>query len=319
MAPLIRDKFSVNSPASAIGFGWLSASLALSGSPVAATSLTFLEAKVLNPIETYSMIAGSRLGAAFIVLLIGFVYTLRGKKREISLGVGLLSLLVTQTMYLAVLPLGYSLLLNCWLQNLEIQASQEIVSPFEMVFDPIMGWVKSLMPASWIWLLFPLGFVFMLTSLSLVDKALPDFHLAETKVGRVNRLLYRPIVGFALGAAITSLTMSVSVSLSLLVPLSVRGYIRRENVIPYILGANITTFIDTLIAAALLANPAAVTVVLVQMISVSIVSLVLLLTSFRLYERTLERLASFIGARRSRLAIYILAILGIPFALIIFA
>jgi hypothetical protein len=40
-------------------------------------------------------------------------------------------------------------------------------------------------------------------------------------MGMVADLLYRPVVVFLVGAAVTSLTMSVSVSLSLLVPLSV--------------------------------------------------------------------------------------------------
>ena len=84
LAPLIRDWFSVNSPASAIGFGWLSASVALSGSPIAATALTFLDAGVITPTETFAMIGGSRLGAAFVVLVIGFIYILRGKTREIA-------------------------------------------------------------------------------------------------------------------------------------------------------------------------------------------------------------------------------------------
>jgi Na+/phosphate symporter len=114
------------------------------------------------------------------------------------------------------------------------------------------------------------------------------------------------------------LTMSVSVSLSLLVPLSARGYIRRENIIPYIMGANITTFDDTLIAAALLANPAAVTVVLVQMVSVAIVSMIILVLLFRYYERFLNNLVSRIGRRRRNLATYILFTLGIPFILLIF-
>jgi sodium-dependent phosphate cotransporter len=138
-------------------------------------------------------------------------------------------------------------------------------------------------------------------------------------LGQVHRLLYRPIVNFILGAGVTALTMSVSVSLSLLVPLSARGYIRRENVIPYILGANITTFIDTLIAAALLTNPAAVTVVLVQMISVTTVSLIILATSFQFYERTIERLVTIIGRRRRNLLVYIVLVLGIPLALLLFA
>jgi Na+/phosphate symporter len=315
LAPLVRNHFSVDSPASALGFGWLSASLALSGSPVAATALAFLDAQVLTPIEAFAMIAGSRLGAAFIVLLVGFIYLLRGQQREVSLGAGLLSLLVTQTTYIPVLALGFFILSRGWLQDWQVQAEQVVHSPLDQVIDPMVAAVQRFMPA---WILFPVGFVLIVFSLRLFDRILPDLHLKESNLGQVHHLLYRPVVTFALGAAITSLTMSVSVSLSLLVPLSARGYIRRENIIPYILGANITTFDDTLIAAALLANPSAVTVVLVQMFSVSVVSLITLLVGFRYYERFLNGLVSRIGQRRSYLLIYILLILCIPLGLLIF-
>jgi hypothetical protein len=68
----------------------------LSGSPVAATALSFHDAGLLDTSQTFAMIAGSRLGAAFIVLVVGFVHLLRGRQRMLSLGAGLLSLLVTQ-------------------------------------------------------------------------------------------------------------------------------------------------------------------------------------------------------------------------------
>jgi uncharacterized membrane protein YqhA len=83
------------------------------------------------------------------------------------------------------------------------------------------------------------------------------------------------------------------------------------------MGANITTFDDTLIAAALLANPAAVTVVLVQMVSVTIVAMFLLLLVFRPYERFLNRSVSKIGSRRRYLMGYLFLTLGIPFVLLI--
>jgi Na+/phosphate symporter len=166
--------------------------------------------------------------------------------------------------------------------------------------------------------LFPIGFVLLFFSLWLFDHVLPELHLEESRLGQVHHLLYRPVVTFLLGAGITALTMSVSVSLSLLVPLSARGYIRRENIIPYIMGANITTFDDTLIAAALLANPAGVTVVLVQMVSVAIVSMFILLLVFSSYERILNQLVSRIGNRRRYLVVYILLTLGIPFVLLIY-
>ena len=314
LAPIIRELFSVDSPASALGFGWLTASMVLSGSPIAATSLAFLDAEVLSPIESFAMIAGSRLGASFIVLLVGFVYVLRGRQRQISLGAGLVSLLVTQTMYIPVLAIGFFLLSRPWIQAWQIQTERSINSPLDRIFDPIVATLSQYMPT---WVLFPIGFGLLFFSLWLFDHVLPELHLEESQLGQIHHLLYRPLVTFLLGAGITALTMSVSVSLSLLVPLSARGYIRRENIIPYIMGANITTFDDTLIAAALLANPAAVTVVLVQMVSVAIVSMFLLLLVFRIYERLINQLVSHIGNKRRYLGLYIFLTLGIPFALLI--
>jgi sodium-dependent phosphate cotransporter len=313
LAPIFRNTFSVDSPASALGFGWLASSLLLSGSPVAATSLSLLDARVITPVETFAMISGSRLGAAFIVLLIGFVYMLQGKKRDISLGVGLTSLLVTQTIYPAILVGGFLFLSKGWLNHWHYTSHFGLNSVMGAFVTPLVDLLKSFLPTG---MLFPIGFALMVGSLWLFDHAIPEINLQKTNLSMINHLLYRPTVTFLLGAALTSLTMSVSVSLSLLVPLSVRGFIRRENIIPYIMGANITTFVDTLVAAALLSNPAAVTVVFVQIISVSFVCLVILLTSYRFYVRTIERLVKVIGKNRPHLFIYLALIFGIPFLLL---
>ena len=66
---------------------------------------------------------------------------------------------------------------------------------------------------------------------------------------------------FLAGCAVTTLTLSVSVSLTLLVPLVAKGHVRRSNTLPYIAGANITTMVDTLVAAILIGNQDAVRVV----------------------------------------------------------
>ena len=232
LTPFIRNEFSVDSPASALGFGWLGANLAMSGSPVAATALALLDGGTLSVIEAFAMVAGSRLGAAFVVLIIGVIYMLRGKHRNLSLSVGLLSLLVTQTIYPFVLLLGGVILSNGWLQRFRVEASHEMQSPIALFFDPAIHFLERGLPT---WVFLPAGFLLILFSLWLFDRAIPELHLNSTQMGLVDHLLYRPAVTFVLGAVLTSLTMSVSVSLSLLVPLSVRGYIRRENVIPYIL------------------------------------------------------------------------------------
>jgi Na+/phosphate symporter len=131
------------------------------------------------------------------------------------------------------------------------------------------------------------------------------------------RILYRPIFTFLLGGAVTMVTMSVSLSVSILVPLSVRGYIRRENIIPYVMGANITTFIDTLIAAVLLGNADAFTVVLLEMLSVGVISVIVITLFFRGYERFVLRVLETILRSRRNLALYMIGIVGIPVLLML--
>ena len=312
LVPFIQQGLAVQNPANALGFGWLFAYVALSGSPVAATALTLFDAGAIDELGTFAMIAGSRLGAAFIVLAIGFVYTLRGHERQGSLAMGLLSFIITAAIYVPALAVGYWLLQVRAFDNMRPSGELALVSAIDLVFDPVIAQVEALAPH---WLIFGAGFLVLWYSLNLIDRSLPDMRLKESAFSGMARLLYRPLVTFALGLAVTSITMSVSVSLSVLVPLSARGYIRRENVIPYIMGANITTFVDTLVAALLLNNPRAFTVVLVEMFSVTIVSLVILLLFYQLYERVLLRSVEIIGARRLSLAIFLAVILAVPAAL----
>jgi hypothetical protein len=111
--------------------------------------------------------------------------------------------------------------------------------------------------------------------------------------------------------------MSVTISLSILVPLSQRGFIRRENVIPYIMGANITTFVDTLLAAVLLDNPPAFTIVFVEMLSIAIVSSVILSTFYYHYERTMLNFVAWVTERKRNLALFMITIFVVPIILML--
>lgn len=312
LAPLVRDRFSVDNPMNSLGFGWLFAYIVMSGSPVAAASLTFFDAGVVNALDTYTMITGSRLGASLIVLFIGFIYVLRGRDRATSLGMGLLSLVVTGSTHLLSLPIGLFLLDAGTLDNLQISTGTLLNSLTDRIFDPIIGWLLSYVPH---WSLFVLGFVVIMGSFSLFDRALPEMTIKESQVGRVSRFVYRPWVMFVLGAGITLLSMSVSISLSLLVPLSARGFIRRENVVPYIMGANVTTFIDTLLAAVLLDNPMAFTIVFTNMVSITIISALLLATMYRRYERMSLAFVSWATADKRNFGVFIFVIVIIPIVL----
>jgi sodium-dependent phosphate cotransporter len=314
IAPLVRNLLDVTSAANALGFGWLSAYAIMSGSPVAAAALTFFDAGVVDELAAFAMITGSRLGASFIVLFIGFLYVLRGRDRTTSLSMGLLSLLVTITTYLPSLLLGMIILKTGMLDWIQLRSGALLVSVVDRVVEPVAGVAVSLLPS---WSVFLVGLGVIWFSFNLFDKCLPQTALKESHVGWMSRLVYRPWVMFALGALVTLISMSVSLSLAILVPLSARGYVRRENVIPYIMGANITTFVDTLLAAVLLDNAWSFTIVSVQMVSITVVSIVILAIGYRRYEPAMLRLVASMTASNRDLALFMAIIFAVPILLLL--
>lgn len=248
-------------------------------------------------------------------MFIGFIYVLRGRNRSTSLSMGLLSLSVTGSTYLLALGVGLFLLQSGWLDHWQLSSGARLTSATDAIFDPITALILRFLPR---WTLFLAGFGVILISFNLFDRCLPQMSLKESQVGRMSRLVYQPWVMFLLGAGITLISMSVSVSLSILVPLSQRGFVRRENVIPYIMGANITTFVDTLLAAVLLNNPAAFTVVLIEMLSIAIVSFLVLLLFYRKYQEKLLDLVNGISDDNRKLAIFMGTILIVPLILLLF-
>ena len=314
VAPLVRNLLSVTSAAKALGFGWLSAYIIMSGSPVAAAALAFFDAGVVEELGAFAMITGSRLGAGFIVLFIGFLYVLRGRDRATSLGMGLLSLTVTATTYLPGLVLGAIILYTGAFDRFQLHSGALLHSAVDQVVGPPSTIASNLLPN---WGVFVVGLCTIWLSFHLFDKCLPQVTLKESQVGWMSRLVYRPWVMFVLGALVTAISMSVSLSLAILVPLSTRGFVRRENVIPYIMGANITTFVDTMLAAVLLNNPPAFTIVLVEMFSITAVSMLLLAVAYRRYERSMLRLVAWVTTSNRNLAIFMAAIFVVPVALLL--
>jgi Na+/phosphate symporter len=314
LVPLVRDIFSITNMANSLGFGWLFAYVIMSGSPVAAAALTFFDAGVVDKLGAFAMITGSRLGASFIVLFIGFIYVLRGRDRATSLSMGLLPLTVTGTTYLLALVIGVGMLQMGMLDQVQLRSGMLLNSVMSLIFDPIVNLLAGFLPG---WSLFVVGLGIIMLSFNLFDRCLPQMTVKESQVGHVSRLVYRRWVMFALGAAITLISMSVSVSLSILVPLSNRGFIRRENVIPYIMGANITTFIDTLLASVLLDNQMAFTIVLVQMISITLVSSIILFTAYRRYERGMLDFVTWVTVDNRNLALFMITIFVVPLILML--
>jgi sodium-dependent phosphate cotransporter len=294
---------------STLGFGWLGAYVVLSGSPVAAVALSLFVGGAATELQTFTMLSGSRLGASFVVLLVGFLYAVRnrGRNRGESIGMGILALGLTALVYVPGMFLGYAILKAGWLDGVRLHASGELQSLVDRVWGPALDAITRLPD----WMLLPVGLGIVLLSFRLLDRVLPQLD-GERHGSKRLEWLTRPWPMFLLGCAVATLTLSVSVALTLLVPLASRGYINRRQAIPYIMGANITTLADTLVAAMVLGNAVAVQIVLAQAIAVSIVSLALLAFAYRPMVTAILRVDEWVIATNRRLWLFVAVLFVLP-------
>jgi solute carrier family 34 (sodium-dependent phosphate cotransporter) len=309
VGPSIEGRFPFANGVSTLGAGWLGAYFVLSGSPVAATAISLFGAGTLSKLQTFTMLSGSRLGASFIVLLTGFLYAMRHKEsRKESLGIGIQAMTMTAIVYIPGLFLGYSIIRAGWLDDLNLHASEEIDAVLSKVWGPIVDLLRDAVPG---WALFLIGLVVILASFNLLDRALPRVN-SDSTASKRRAWLTRPWTMFALGCLVATLTLSVSVALTVLVPLASKGLVKRDEALPYIMGANITTLADTLVVAMLQPTPVASQIVLAEAIGVSLVSIAILLFAYDPVKRGVIGLDDWLVQDNRRLAAFIGVLFLLP-------
>lgn len=308
----ILNAVSADGVLNLFGFGWLGSYAVLSGSPVAAISLSLYASDTISDVESFAMINGSRLGASFIVLFVGFLNWIMHRRSADGLFIGVVALLTAFTLWLPVLPIGILALNQGWFDGVSIGTPGTVTSIIDVVYDPIVERADEHLSRL---VMFFTGIGLLLAAFSIFDRALPNMEQPSLRVERIKEWLHHPLPMFGLGLAITAVTMSVSISLTLLIPLSLKGYIRRDNIIPYVMGANISTWVDTLLAALLLDSPRAFTIVFTEMAVGSAVSLFVLIFLYKPYSRSVLYLAKQITHTRRGFAIFMGAILIVPLVL----
>lgn len=309
LAPALTDSPLFSNAFSTLGAGWLGAYVVLSGSPIAAVALSLFVGGAATQLQTFTMLSGSRLGAAFVVLLVGFLYALRnrGRNRNESVGMGVLALSLTAIVYVPGMLIGYGILKAGMLDGIRWHASDGVLSLVDYIWGPALDLLKQLPGGT----LLPIGLGIILVSFRFLDRVLPQLD-GERHGGKRVEWLKRPWPMFLMGCLVATLTLSVSVALTVLVPLASRGYIRREESIPYIMGANITTLADTLVAAMVLGNAVAVHIVLAEAIAVSLVSLIYLAVFYRPIKRNIMRLDEWVVASNRRLWLFVAVLFVLP-------
>lgn len=315
LIPHLQGSIFTDNAWSTLGLGWLGACLVLSGSPIAASSLTLLDGQAIDVSQAFTMLTGSRLGASFVVLVVGFIYALRhteGQSRRAPLSIGILSLTMTMVAYLPGALIGWLLLTGGHLDGINLVAPPGVLSATDMAFGWAVDLAKDHVPG---WALFPVGVGVLLLAFKAFDAALPQVESGQLE-RRTDAWYKKPWLMFLVGCGVALLTMSVSVALTVLVPLVAKGYLKKEDTLPYIAGANITTLADTLVAAILLGSGDASRVVLAQGLGVLIWTLPLILVFYPPVRAGCLQVSRSALGSRYRLATFIAVLFSMPLALI---
>ena len=305
----------VKNPGSTLGLGWLGALLVLSGSPIAASALTLVAAGSITEVQGFTMLTGSRLGAAFVVLMVAVIYALRAtgegeKVKPVSTAV--MALTTTALIYIPGSVIGFFLLKWEPFRQIDLQFPAQFTDLVDLVYGGLLDRIEDL-PA---FLLFLGGLGILLLSFKLIDTVLPEMSEDAIEQSRLG-WLKRKWPMFGLGLLVALVTMSVSVALTVLVPLNAKGYVKREAMLPYIMGANITTLGDTLLAAFLLGSAAAVRIVLAGIVGTTIVCVILLAFFYEPVRKAVWKFQKQMVRSKPRLAAFTAGLFIIPVGLIL--
>ncbi len=302
----------IDNPLNALGLGWISSYIMLSGYPVTVFGLSLFDSGVISEISTFFVVNGSRLGASLIVIVIGVVESLRKKDLDMidSTSIGFMTLLITYTIVLPAILIG---LLIVRMDLLNVYFELEFLSLIDIIYQPIVDSVLNFFGP---YLGVLIALVTLYFALSIFEKPFHRMKVENFKSSWINFLMERKIYSFLFGAVLTFFSQSVALSIGLIVPIYNRGFLQRRNLIPYIMGACVTTFGGTLAVSFLIGNEIAINLTLAIIIANLLVSL-FYLYFYREYHSYISNLTNFFLQKNSRLFLLLFAMFVSPFLLLV--
>lgn len=320
-APVLERVFRrvVVGDATALGISWLATYVLTNGSVVAALSVSLFDAGVVSTGQLFVMVAGSRLGGSAIVVFVGGLdYLQRDRFRRgryslrSSVSMGVLTFLLTHSVFVPATVLGYVLLHR--LRGPLLSPTREVDIGLHTLrfFEPMTVAVTNRIgPAP----TFVLAVVLLFGSLQMFDRLLARVETATLRE-RLFGHFERTWLAFGLGVVLTAVTTSVAFSLGVVVPLYNRGYVQREELLPYVLGANIGTFADTLVVAVILESPVGLAVVLLLLVCASLLTLAALVALDR-YHRLVSTVDDRLVADRRAFLAFLASLVIVPLVLLV--
>jgi len=289
---IIRDTTS------AVFAGWISTALLHSSGAFDSIICAFTSSGVMPLNLSVATIIGAEIGTTVTPFLISVLERLKGKGESraafnVTMSHVLYNLFTLAIFYPMELFFGTFSKIAKWGSHQFVKITWLNAVPD--LLDTITPWVKPLLGYIGPWAGLVGGGVLLLVALGAVEKYMTAIFSMPRSWNLIRSTFTRPKRAFLAGFIFTLLVPSTTVMVSLLIPLATSGVIKAEYyILPYILGANIGTVFDVMIAAMATGDPIALGVWLVHL-TINVVGAMLFTPILDPFARLTTRVADYVS------------------------
>ena len=289
---IIRDTTS------AVFAGWISTALLHSSGAFDSIICAFTSSGVMPLNLSVATIIGAEIGTTVTPFLISVLERLKGKGESraafnVTMSHVLYNLFTLAIFYPMELFFGTFTKIAKWGSHQFVKITWLNAVPD--LLDTITPWVKPLLGYIGPWAGLVGGGVLLLVALGAVEKYMTAIFSMPRSWNLIRSTFTRPKRAFLAGFIFTLLVPSTTVMVSLLIPLATSGVIKAEYyILPYILGANIGTVFDVMIAAMATGDPIALGVWLVHL-TINVVGAMLFTPILDPFARLTTRVADYVS------------------------
>lgn len=289
---IIRDTTS------AVFAGWISTALLHSSGAFDSIICAFTSSGVMPLNLSVATIIGAEIGTTVTPFLISVLERLKRKGESraafnVTMSHVLYNLFTLAIFYPMELFFGTFSKIAKWGSHQFVKITWLNAVPD--LLDTITPWVKPLLGYIGPWAGLVGGGVLLLVALGAVEKYMTAIFSMPRSWNLIRSTFTRPKRAFLAGFIFTLLVPSTTVMVSLLIPLATSGVIKAEYyILPYILGANIGTVFDVMIAAMATGDPIALGVWLVHL-TINVVGAMLFTPILDPFARLTTRVADYVS------------------------
>lgn len=323
LGPTIKEFLLENlTPIKAIATGWFTTSIAQSSGAVGTMTATFAGNHIISLKTAIFIIIGSSLGTTITALAISLI-TVTQKRRDFRHGfeIGLCYALFSAIVVLIAFLLEYFFQFISRSSLLIISLFGESTSslPFPDIVNFTTSPITNLLVAKGsIFLTLLFAFLILIFSLRYLSKSIIDIFGGEEKTKKkIGKYFESKWKTYLLGVVLTGIVFSSSITIGLLVPLAASRLISLKKTIPFILGADLGTSTDILIAALIINKPLALATAISYFILPLMAAILFLPNTHLLFKTTKYISKKLIHISRKKALYILLAFLLIPLLIIL--